>query len=73
MMVILPLSVLFLVVVIVLVVGSLVSAFRRGRGGGSSLGESKPQAASGVTLNCPQCGKETEAAFHVCSHCGKEL
>jgi hypothetical protein len=65
-------SLLLMAVIVVVIVG-LVSAFRRGRGGNSSLGESTPQAASGVTLNCPHCGQETEAALHTCSHCGEEL
>jgi predicted RNA-binding Zn-ribbon protein involved in translation (DUF1610 family) len=65
-------GVVLMVVVIALVVVGLMSAFRRGRGS-SSLGESKPQAATGVTLDCPHCGQETEAAVHVCSHCGEEL
>lgn len=72
-MMVMPFASLLLMVVIVLAIVGLVSVFRRGRGGSSSLGESTPQAASGVTLNCPHCGQETEAALHTCSHCGEEI
>ena len=64
-------SLLPMVVIVVVVVG-LVAAFRRGQSS-SGFGESTQQAASGVTLNCPHCGQETEAAVEVCSHCGEEL
>lgn len=65
---------LLMVVVIVLVVGGIAAAFRGKRGGGgSSMGASTPQASAGVSLNCPSCGKETEASRQVCSHCHMEL
>lgn len=64
---------LLMVVVIVLVVGGIAAAFRGRQGGGSSMGASTPQAATGVTLNCPGCGQETEASRQVCSHCHMEL
>ena len=63
----------FLVITVLLVVGVIVAAIRGSRGGSSSMGASTPQAAAGLTLNCPSCGKETEAARQVCSHCHTEL
>jgi len=60
------------VIIVLLVVGGIAAAFR-GRRGGSSMGASTPQVAAGVTLNCPSCGKETEASRQVCSHCHVEL
>ena len=61
------------VIIVLLVVGGIAAAFRGRRGGGSSMGASTPQVAAGVTLNCPSCGKETEASRQVCSHCNIEL
>ena len=61
------------VIIVLLVVGVIVAALRGRRGGSSSMGASTPQAAAGLTLNCPSCGKETEAARQVCSHCHTEL
>ncbi|MBC8291330.1 MAG: hypothetical protein H8E37_13595 [Planctomycetes bacterium] len=64
---------LLMVVVIVLVVGGIAAAFRGRSGGSSSMGVSTPQAAAGVTLECPHCGSETIASRQVCSHCHMEL
>ena len=51
--------------VVVMVISRL---FRSG--GGKSA---PPQAAQGVTLNCPHCGQSTEASRHQCQHCNQEL
>ena len=67
------LAIVLMIVVIVLVVGGIAAAFRGRRSGGSSMGASTSQAAAGVTLACPSCGKETEASRQVCSHCHMEL
>jgi predicted RNA-binding Zn-ribbon protein involved in translation (DUF1610 family) len=60
------------IITILLVFGGLVFAFTR-RGSGSSGGAALPPAAADVTLNCPSCGEETEAARDNCKKCGAEL
>lgn len=61
---ILVLVILGLGTIIVLAISKL---FGR-RGDSSSI-----QAAPGVTLDCPHCGRKTEAARPQCEHCSKEL
>ena len=54
-----------------LFIGMIVFALRaRGSGG---LTDSGPPPASGMTLSCPHCGRETLADKHNCEHCGAEL
>ncbi len=56
--------------IIGLVIGGIVFAVR-GRGGSST--DSGPPPASGMTLRCPHCGRETEANKHSCQHCSADL
>ena len=55
------------VVVGAFVVSIITRLFKRG-GDGSST-----PVARGVTLSCPHCGIETEAAKPRCQHCSKDL
>ncbi|MFT4555392.1 MAG: hypothetical protein ACI8P0_001756 [Planctomycetaceae bacterium] len=49
------------------VVSIIVRLFKKG-GDGSTT-----PVARGVTLSCPHCGGQTEAARPQCQHCSKEL
>jgi len=67
-------GIITLLLIALIVFGLGFSLFRKrrsseGRFGGNDL----PRAASGVLLNCPHCGQETEARGHVCRHCLKDL
>jgi hypothetical protein len=54
-------------VVGIFVVSMITRLFRRG-------GEnSTTPVARGVTLSCPHCGENTEAAKPQCQHCSKDL
>ena len=57
-------------IILVVIVAGIAAVLMRGRGGSRP---SEPQAAAGVQLNCPSCGKETEAAAGRCRHCGHDL
>lgn len=63
-----PIFGMVIVIVVILVILAVVgfAVF-----GGGSKSNSRP--ASGVTLNCPYCGKETSAAAVNCKHCKREL
>lgn len=54
---------------IVLIAG-VVIALKSMSGSGRAA---EPPAAAGVTLSCPHCGQETDAAQALCRHCGKDL
>ncbi len=61
-----------IILVGVLVVGAVVVSmfsrlFRKGEDGSTT------PVARGVTLNCPHCGAQTEAARPRCQHCSKDL
>jgi hypothetical protein len=60
------------IVLAILAVGTIfvlvISRVFGGRGNSSTI-----QAARGVTLACPHCGEQTEAAKPQCQHCSKEL
>ncbi len=54
-------------VVAIFVISIITRLFRRGEG------SSATPVARGVTLSCPHCGKNTEAAQPQCQHCSKDL
>jgi hypothetical protein len=54
-------------VVAIFVISIITRLFRRGEG------SSTTPVARGVTLSCPHCGKNTEAAQPQCQHCSKDL
>jgi len=58
------------VLVLVLVVGGVFLGSRRS---GSGTAPPPPDVASGMLLNCPACGQETDAAGSVCRRCDAEL
>lgn len=60
------------ILIFLLVLGGGIFAFSR-FGSGGSRSESRPQAASGTTLNCPFCNQETDAGRPACQHCGEDL
>lgn len=59
-------SAVVLVGTLTVIVSTISRLFRRGDG-------SAPRPARGVTLNCPHCGEQTEAACRQCEHCSREL
>ena len=57
-----------------LIIGLVIVAIIVGlRGRGCSSTDSGPPPASGMTLSCPHCGRETFADKHTCKHCGADL
>jgi hypothetical protein len=66
---VLGIGILFIGVLVVgaFVVSIITRLFKRGDG------DSKAPVARGVTLNCPHCGRTTEAAKHQCQHCSQDL
>jgi hypothetical protein len=74
MQVVSPVRILSGVVLVAILVVGVVFALRAAFGGRKSQGNlPEPPAAAGVSLNCPHCDGETDAASPQCRHCGKEL
>jgi hypothetical protein len=61
------------VVVLVLLAAGTIFVLIISRVFGGRRDSSTIQAARGVTLDCPHCGGQTEAAKPQCEHCSKDL
>ena len=57
---------------LLLIVGGVVIFLLASRRSGSGS-PPPPEVAPGMTLNCPTCGQETDAARSACRHCDAEL
>ena len=58
---------------VILLVGSGLVFLLASRRSDSGAAPPPPDVAPDMTLNCPSCGKETDAARSACRHCDSEL